>query len=99
MGRPDEFKTEPTIREKKKKKKKGLIQKFTPDMIRRVDDAPRLVNPSGFAVPLRKEPTIQPNGHLHFSDELIDHGRSRHLSPDLRGNTEEQLKYVFSRIT
>jgi hypothetical protein len=47
----------------KKQKKQGIIRKLRPDMIRRMDDAPRLINPSGFAVPLKNSSTVHSNGH------------------------------------
>lgn len=33
---------------KDKKRRNGVLQKLRPDMIRRMDDAPKLVNPSGW---------------------------------------------------
>ncbi|KAG6895622.1 hypothetical protein C0992_000312 [Termitomyces sp. T32_za158] len=57
----------------KEEKKKGIIRKLRPDMIRRMDDAPKLVNPSGYAVPLEKAPTLQnvKPGHLSFVPSTI----------------------------
>ncbi|TRM69077.1 cation transport protein-domain-containing protein [Schizophyllum amplum] len=46
----------------KKDKKGGIVRKLKPDMIRRMDDAPQLVNPSGWisdAVPIKKAQTLQ----------------------------------------
>lgn len=59
----------------KKEKKKGIIRKLRPDMIRRMDDAPKLVNPSGYAVPLEKAPTLQnvKSGHLSFVPATVGH--------------------------
>ena len=39
------------------------LRRVRPDMIRRVDEEPRLINPSGFAVPSKKDP----NAHLSFA--------------------------------
>lgn len=44
--------------------KRGIIRKLRPDMIRRMDDAPKLVNPSGWvtegkAPSLRKAPAMR----------------------------------------
>ncbi|KAG6850861.1 hypothetical protein H0H93_007479 [Arthromyces matolae] len=60
-----------------KKDKKNPAQKLTPDMIRRVDDEPKLINPSGHAVPPKKLPTahIANPGHLSFAPSTWDHGQ------------------------
>ncbi|KAF5380579.1 hypothetical protein D9615_004675 [Tricholomella constricta] len=56
-------------------KKKGIIRKLRPDMIRRMDDEPRRINPSGFAVPLKKATTthISQPGHLSFAPSSSNH--------------------------
>jgi hypothetical protein len=40
-------------------KKAGIIRNLRPDMIRRMDEAPTRINPSGFAVPMKRIPTSQ----------------------------------------
>jgi len=58
------------------KEPKGRIYKVRPDMIRRIDAAPKLVNPSGWVsegqtVPMKRVSTIQSpqetNRHLSFA--------------------------------
>jgi len=41
--------------------------KVRPDMIRRVDEEPWLINPSGFAVPSKKVPDASPGARLSFA--------------------------------
>ncbi|TFK44919.1 cation transport protein-domain-containing protein [Crucibulum laeve] len=49
--------------DRSKDQKGGIIGRLRPDMIRRMDDAPKLVNPSGWVsdgkAPIRKMPSIQ----------------------------------------
>ncbi|KAH0588815.1 hypothetical protein H2248_004615 [Termitomyces sp. 'cryptogamus'] len=71
---------------KKRDKKNGIFQKLRPDMIRRMDDAPKRVNPSGHTVPLEKTPTVQNTkpGHLSFVPSTIGH---EHIHANTRRNT------------
>ncbi|KAG6902774.1 hypothetical protein C0995_011922 [Termitomyces sp. Mi166 len=85
----------------KKNKKKGIIQKLRPDMIRRMDDAPKRVNPSGYAVSLEKVPTLQSAnpGHLSFVPSAMGH---EHAHTTARGNPidfEEEEKSAPRRRT
>jgi len=47
------------------KKESGVIRKLRPDMIRRMDDAPKLVNPSGWLsegkAPSLRKPSVSSN--------------------------------------
>ncbi|KAG6885394.1 hypothetical protein C0993_002357 [Termitomyces sp. T159_Od127] len=70
-----------------KNKKKGIIHRLRPDMIRRMDDAPKRVNPSGYAVSSEKAPALQnvKPGHLSFVPSIIhesDHSTARRNSVD-----------------
>lgn len=47
--------------------KTNINRKVRPDMIRRMDDEPKRINPSGFAVPLKKVPTAHSTGHPSFA--------------------------------
>jgi hypothetical protein len=51
----------------------GVIRKLRPDMIRRMDDAPKLIDPSGWisegqSVPINRVSTMQSNRQLAFAD-------------------------------
>ncbi|KAF7968660.1 hypothetical protein HWV62_29741 [Athelia sp. TMB] len=88
--------------EKKEKKEKehdaGALKKLRTDMIRRMDDAPRLVDPSGWvsagqsvAVPMERTPTLQTPRQLMFADEEdksatapIAPGAGRKVDPRMR---------------
>jgi hypothetical protein len=53
----------------------GTIRKLRPDMIRRMDDAPKLVDPNGWisegqSAPMNRVSTINSNPQLAFADEL-----------------------------
>ncbi|KAG5647075.1 hypothetical protein DXG03_001445 [Asterophora parasitica] len=69
--------TEVTENRQEGERKKGLIQKLRPDMIRRMDDEPKRINPSGFAVGLKKPQaptTTEPHpGHLSWAPSSSDH--------------------------
>lgn len=73
-------------------KKGGIIQNLRPDMIRRMDEAPKRINPSGFAVPMKRistgqnggQTTIQ-TGQLSFAPPL-DGDRS-HPQPTRRSTS------------
>lgn len=73
---------------KEEGRKTGLIRKLRPDMIRRMEDVePKLINPSGFAVPLKIVSTThsgQP-GHLTFTASVSSH--ERHSKPGSRRNS------------
>ncbi|RDB25358.1 Low-affinity potassium transport protein [Hypsizygus marmoreus] len=88
--------------EEQKKKKKGLMHKLRPDMIRRMDDVePKRINPSGFAVPLKKISTTHssaPNGHLSFAAAAALPGHNELHIDHLEGhNHPEPLSKPTSR--
>ncbi|KAF9464972.1 cation transport protein-domain-containing protein [Collybia nuda] len=64
-----------------KPRKQSIIKKLRPDMIRRMDDAPKLINPSGFAVPLKHAPTSPSNGHIIPTPYFPFSGKA-HLNKD-----------------
>lgn len=94
-------------KDQKKEQKKGIIQKLRPDMIRRMDDAPKLVNPSGWisdgpAEPLKKAPSAQPSHEpsVAFAEKVApslspsDPFSSRADVPD----SETRKKYVQASL-
>lgn len=66
-GRGDISITEGSEGQKYGEKKKGLMQKLRPEMIKRMDDEPKRINPSGLAVPLKKAPTMHSTQYGHLS--------------------------------
>ncbi|KAG6841410.1 hypothetical protein C0991_011304 [Blastosporella zonata] len=80
-----------------KEQKKGFIQKLRPDMIRRVDDEPKRINPSGHAVPLKKIPTVHTaTGHLSFAPSPLSHDHTKSISrPNAAAFEKEKNLFVF----
>ncbi|KAG6920213.1 hypothetical protein DXG01_004982 [Tephrocybe rancida] len=66
---------------KEKEKEKGIMQRLRPDMIRRMDDEPKRINPSGHAVSLKKTPTLHNAnpGHLSFAPSPSGHDASGNI--------------------
>lgn len=61
-------------KDESKERTGGIIRKLRPDMIRRMDDAPKLVDPSGWisegqSVPMMRAPTVQSTRQLAFADD------------------------------
>ncbi|KAG6828526.1 hypothetical protein H0H92_007654 [Tricholoma furcatifolium] len=79
-----------------KSAKRGIMQKLHPDMIRRVDDEPKRINPSGHAVPSRKESVP---GHLSFAPSVINHDHVNHTSIHAEAQVDTSSKTPLRRLS
>lgn len=66
----------------------GVIRKLRPDMIRRMDDAPKLVDPNGWisqggGVPMVQAPTALSNRQLSFAEDTFSPSPVVHNAPPL----------------
>lgn len=82
-------------KDESKERSGGVIRKLRPDMIRRMDDAPKLVDPSGWisegqSVPMNRAPTMQSTRQLVFADDVSTGLPSRtHLDSVLESSKTE----------
>ncbi|KAF8070723.1 cation transport protein-domain-containing protein [Lyophyllum atratum] len=83
-------------------KKKDVNQKLRPDMIRRMDDEPKRIDPSGFPVAPKKASTVhaaQPS-HLSFAPSSSDHERAQPKSRrSIIGYGVESKRSHFRRLS
>jgi hypothetical protein len=78
-----------------KERRGGVLQKLRPDMIRRMDDAPKLVDPSGWisegqSIPMTSIPTVQSSRQIAFADDKALSSSPPQLHRVLENNSAER---------